>query len=412
MFHSKLNIKHGNKSHLFWGIDKTTDAVVGIDDVAARGLNCNCRCAACGGDFIARKGDVNRHHFAHQSNYECVYANEIAIYMLAEKVLRESAQMSLPAISLTIGAHTEILKDVSRGTITDVYYHCDETQYPPLLIAEINQRLTRILLDFGGYYLYEDFVLLRDEAEAKKWDCLVIDMPLVGAEDFMQRSLLCATILENVQKKWIHTELKLYWYNRIQECLQTPGKMAVGTGQANECPLHKRAWEGQYYATVNDCEQCKYNWGSPYNCRCAANAGISQISDFSHSEEERQTRMQEQRARNEQAIQDKLRAEENVKQQAAEELKRRQELQRHIAEEKRKAEEAKRVAEEAYLNRQRAEIKKCNFQTEEMVFDERGGRWLKCEECGEIKHDNEFSLLGRRNRPAIGICTECVRKMN
>ena len=29
--------------------------------------------------FIARKGDKNKQHFSHQSNYECVYANEIAI---------------------------------------------------------------------------------------------------------------------------------------------------------------------------------------------------------------------------------------------------------------------------------------------------------------------------------------------
>ena len=315
MFHSELNIKHGNKSHLYWGIDKTTGDIVSIDDVIARGLDCNCKCAACGGDFIARKGDINRHHFAHQSNYECAYANELAIYMLAKQVLQGSAQMSLPAISLAIGTRTEKLKDVSQEAITGVYYHCDETQYPPLLIAEINHRPTRILLDFGGYYLYEDFTLLRDEAGSKQWDCLVIDMPMVGVDDFMQRNLLRAAILDNVQKKkWIYTESKPYWYNRIQECVNIPSKVAIGAKQVNECPLHKRAWEGQYYATAEDCDQCEYNWGLPKNSRCAAIAGISRISDFSLSEEARRTRTQQARTKNDHAIHEQLQAEEIAKQ--------------------------------------------------------------------------------------------------
>ena len=97
----------------------------------------------------------------------------------------------------------------------------------------------------------------------------------------------------------------------------------------------------------------------------------------------------------------------------AEELKRRQEEQLRIAEERRRAEEeAMRATEEAHLQRRLAVIKNCNFQTEEMVFDEVGGRWLQCENCSEIKQKSEFALIGRRNRPSIGICTECARKMS
>lgn len=102
-----------------------------------------------------------------------------------------------------------------------------------------------------------------------------------------------------------------------------------------------------------------------------------------------------------------------IKRKVAEELKRRQEEQRRIAEEQRRAEEkAKRAAEEAHLRQRLAEIKNCNFQTEDMVLDEGGGRWLQCENCSEIKQKTEFALIGRRNRPSIGICTECARKMN
>ena len=34
MYQSAISIKHSNRSHLYWGIDKATGEVVGIDDVS------------------------------------------------------------------------------------------------------------------------------------------------------------------------------------------------------------------------------------------------------------------------------------------------------------------------------------------------------------------------------------------
>lgn len=56
MYKSIINIKHLNRSHLYWGIDKASGDVVDIDEVTKRGLNCNCRCAACKGDFYRPEG--------------------------------------------------------------------------------------------------------------------------------------------------------------------------------------------------------------------------------------------------------------------------------------------------------------------------------------------------------------------
>lgn len=175
MCKSDLNIKHANKTHLYWGIDKTTGEVVGIDEVASRGLNCNCRCAACGGDFIARKGEKNRHHFAHQSNYECVYANEIAVYMLVKQMLVKSNTILLPAVSLEIGSRMEQVKEQRTGRLGDVFYHCDPEQYPPLLIVDIDGRKTRVVLQFGKYYTDKTIVCFevrRREKTGTVWPFL------------------------------------------------------------------------------------------------------------------------------------------------------------------------------------------------------------------------------------------------
>lgn len=59
MYRSEINIKHSNRSHLYWGIDKATGEVVGIDDVRSRGLNCNCKCAA-----LKSTGPTGKHTLA------------------------------------------------------------------------------------------------------------------------------------------------------------------------------------------------------------------------------------------------------------------------------------------------------------------------------------------------------------
>ena len=161
MYKSFINIKHLNRSHLYWGIDKASGDVVDIDEVTKRGLNCNCRCAACKGDFIARKGEKNKHHFAHQSNYECVYANEIAIYLLAKKMLGQLGSVELPAVPVKIGQRTELAKESWQASIGEVHYQCEPEQYPPLLIAALDNRPTRIILSFGKYYNTENLEKLR-----------------------------------------------------------------------------------------------------------------------------------------------------------------------------------------------------------------------------------------------------------
>ena len=151
MYRSEINIKHSNRSHLYWGIDKATGEIVDIDDVRSRGLNCNCKCAACNGDFIARKGEKNKHHFAHQSNYECVYANEIAIYLFVKMVFASYQTIEAPEIPVKIGSRTEIAKNNWDARVGEVYYQCDPEQYPPLLVAELDKTPTRIILAFEKY---------------------------------------------------------------------------------------------------------------------------------------------------------------------------------------------------------------------------------------------------------------------
>jgi competence CoiA-like predicted nuclease len=70
-----------------------------IDEVPS-GLACNCGCPGCGRRMVAKKGDVQAHHFAHHAQQDgraCVSAGETALHKLAKKILDERLEIALPA---------------------------------------------------------------------------------------------------------------------------------------------------------------------------------------------------------------------------------------------------------------------------------------------------------------------------
>lgn len=72
--------------------------MVSIDDTAvARGLACNCFCAACNAPLVARKGEINQHHFAHSIEPEnCTEARETALHKFAKAIICETLELRLP----------------------------------------------------------------------------------------------------------------------------------------------------------------------------------------------------------------------------------------------------------------------------------------------------------------------------
>lgn len=66
-----------------------------IDEVD-RGLGCDCFCPHCGSRLIARKGELNRHHFAHYNADNCGKGVETALHLLGKQILLAEKQLRLP----------------------------------------------------------------------------------------------------------------------------------------------------------------------------------------------------------------------------------------------------------------------------------------------------------------------------
>ena len=109
------NIKKRSASHIYFGVNKLTGELKHISEVPS-GQKCNCICAACLQPFEARKGTRRRHHFAHVSNYECMYASEVAIYKAFAEALKQSGFLALPPVMLRFPAwhDPELLQEARR----------------------------------------------------------------------------------------------------------------------------------------------------------------------------------------------------------------------------------------------------------------------------------------------------------
>ncbi|GAB6194696.1 hypothetical protein JCM39068_44570 [Desulfocastanea catecholica] len=64
-----------------------------------KGLACQCDCPECGTPLIAKKGQINKKHFAHSIDVDC--SGETALHRAAKQILIQEAmlnnELQLPA---------------------------------------------------------------------------------------------------------------------------------------------------------------------------------------------------------------------------------------------------------------------------------------------------------------------------
>lgn len=410
MYQSELNIKHTNKCHLYWGIDKNTDQIVSITDVVDRGLNCNCKCPVCGVDYIARLGKVNKHHFGHRSNYECVYANEIAIYMLVRDMLESMRTIVLPAIPVKIGKRIVWAKEEWNASVDAVHYSCAPEQYPPLLVASLDNRPTRIILSFGKYYTEEDMALLESEADEKQWDLLSIEMPQISDGSSATADIIKQQVILWAEgKEWLRNSRAARWRERLEKAAAVPRKIEIPlNSNVFDCPIHQQCYNGTYYARFSDCESCVYNLRINPTNRCLAFSGIRDLRDFKRPLEERMSDIERLRKENDRRIAI-----------AQEDLERRKSLQNfkrlnyHYSQ-KQKPYPRPVSAQEARTNidkirQDRIDVaKRLENPSDELVFDMFRTRWVKCERCLENKTTDEMASYGGKGKANRGLCRKCV----
>ena len=118
------NIKKKKSSkHIHFAVVADTGELVGVSSVQS-GLACGCICAACGNPMEAKKGNIRRHHFAHVSNYDCLYGFEVSVYKAIYSILADRKEIYLPDAVLKFNSNKkdEIVKPAFIHAFKDVSY--------------------------------------------------------------------------------------------------------------------------------------------------------------------------------------------------------------------------------------------------------------------------------------------------
>lgn len=263
------NIKKRSASHIYFGVNKLTGELKHISEVPS-GQKCNCICAACLQPFEARKGTRRRHHFAHVSNYECMYASEVAIYKAFAEALKQSGFLTLSPVMLRFPAwhDPELLQEARRLKIDSVAFECEPLSYPPLLRVTMQGTPLRILLDFDRYYDDDDRVELAEEAKAEDYSLLLISMPKIEQDTEFTPDRLQSALQDNDRTEWVFSRLEEQWKQKYYAVAVSPPEHGTG----NLCPISFGKYKGKYSARWIDCAHCHFNVAQPPCCLCVAGA--------------------------------------------------------------------------------------------------------------------------------------------
>lgn len=79
------------------------------------------------------RAQIRRHHFAHVSNYECMYASEVAIYKALAAELEKTDCLTLPPVMLRFPAWSkdELLQNVKTVRVDSVEFKCEPLAIRP-----------------------------------------------------------------------------------------------------------------------------------------------------------------------------------------------------------------------------------------------------------------------------------------
>ena len=242
--------------------------LVHIGEVVS-GLKCQCTCPSCGTALIARKGALNRHHFAHHSKRECPYALESMLHYLAKKILATASHIQLPPAFLP--RQQKPLFQARKFYFDTVRLEQKVDQFiPDLLLERGNQKL---LLEIKVTHPVQQSKLWRIR-RAKLFSLEIdahsllqasmppsLDFPLASFEALLKDGLEHKSWLHHPSLQAASYRLKLQAAKKkiIQRRFQKYHLYAVG-----DCPRNKRFWrkgylEGRSYAKVwQDCQHCPY----------------------------------------------------------------------------------------------------------------------------------------------------------
>lgn len=178
-----------------------------IDEVES-GLACGCSCIACGGQLVAKKGEVYKHHFAHHSQAKGS-CNESIVHKVSKDIILKHKKVGLPSVSLK---HIE--EDVYGEKIMEVFEQPRSTiSLSSVELEKFNGTYTPDVLcqSESGECFGVEIVVTNDVSEEKleKIKSLRHDVLRIYMSDYScmhSYETLAQAVLYDAPRDWVFSE--------------------------------------------------------------------------------------------------------------------------------------------------------------------------------------------------------------
>jgi len=338
-----------------------------IDDVE-NGIACGCTCPdpSCGQMLVARNGGTKLiHHFAHRQG-GCSWPIDNIIVRLAADAVSHAGKMAFPALDLYDEAcrEHERIADARTLRVTGVSLERLSGRGAPEIVVTCPGR-------DGSTRRFAVVVPLTHSLTDKQVDMIVG----VGCQDVVVIDLRGAA---KARKKELG---KHFDRNELVAEFQDPALIA-SIMLDERWPYARWERNARRESVVAERRKKRAELEKARRAQAAAKA-----EERRREREERERRMAEQ---------------------AAQWEAERKRLAAELAEA-----EAERVRREELMSDEgqramRIEILKVIDQQESPAVDALGRRWLKCELCGKVAPETEFSVMGGLGRLNLGKCRDCL----
>ena len=232
------------------------NSLVHISEVES-GLQCGCKCPACGETLIARKGDKVIHHFAHKSTVECEFGYQTSLHLAAKKVISENGIIQVPALYLTFPetGKKELIEPEKVLRVSEVILEKKLDNIIPdiLLITDIGKIIVEI------FVTHEIDLEKKKRIKALGVPTIEIDLSKID-RDISEQDLQEILINKNEYKSWIYNGKREETYKKFLSVSEV--KPVISRNYAlhvDNCHIGKRVWRQKPYANfLYDCQDCDY----------------------------------------------------------------------------------------------------------------------------------------------------------
>lgn len=219
-----------------------------IEDVKS-GLSCNCVCASCGATLVAKKGQKNRHHFAHYESDETAYCRETALHLAAKEILLQIGKIQLPLLEIESNTKLSLFnepyseskiffeeKQSIRAVKEEIWLENGGFRPDIKCEVEIEGAWSDLIIEIAVTHKVE----INKEKKVEKSDLNAIEIDLASLLKISDLSLedIRDAILDVNRMKWVNKSSVVL--NILNELTEDENRVALNARNAEITNWHKK----------------------------------------------------------------------------------------------------------------------------------------------------------------------------